>query len=84
MAHRLNIGASVAILIVPRGETPEFYEFMAVTAHANGDMLIIDRRHQENRRVESYGAAREKRRVERRHPVPITWEQDNVIIVKSN
>jgi hypothetical protein len=72
------------MIIVPRGETKEFYEFMAVTAHANGDSLVVDRRVQENRRADSYGAAPEKRRVERRHPAPSSWTHDDVIVVKSN
>lgn len=72
------------MLIVPRGETKEFYEFIAVTTRANGDSLVIDRRTAENRRVESYGAVREKRQVERRHPSPITWKRDAVIVVNSD
>jgi hypothetical protein len=72
------------MLILPRGETKEFYEFMAVTARANADSLVIDRRLMENRRIESYGAAPQKRRFERRHSAPISWERDAVIVVNSN
>jgi len=72
------------MIIVPRGETKEFYEFMAVTARINGDTLVIDRRILPSRRVERYGAVRDKRRVERRHPAPVNWERGAVIVVNSD
>jgi hypothetical protein len=68
------------MLIVPRGETKEFYEFMSVTTHANGDELVIERR-QRGRRLELYGAAPEKRYTDRRGSVPAVLMQDDLTVI---
>jgi hypothetical protein len=71
-------------LIVARGETTEFYKFLAVTAKANRETIIIDRRRTNTRRLDQYGAVRDRRRsTDRRRPQPSSWERDRVIVVET-
>ena len=56
----------MAKLIVRRGMRPEYYEFLNVTAGANRDEVIVDRRRTANRRPQE-GAA-EQDIPERRDP----------------
>ena len=55
-------------LIVPRGETDEFYEFLNITARVNGDELIIDRRRQERRRYKNQAVGKRQSGEDRRGP----------------
>jgi hypothetical protein len=71
----------MAALIVPRGETEEFYEFLAITARVNGDELIIDRRHRERRRHKNQAVGKRQSAEDRRGPIPEQWERDDVIVV---
>jgi hypothetical protein len=71
----------MAALIVPRGETVEFYEFLRITAHANGDELIIDRRETQRRRHSSATVGTRQAAEDRRGPIPARWERDEIIVV---
>ena len=74
----------MATLIVARGETAEFYKFLGVTAKANRDVVIVDRRRGSNRRFDQYGDVRDRRRPgDRRRPQPSSWERDRVIVVEA-
>jgi hypothetical protein len=72
----------MAALIVPRGETQEFYEFLSITARVNGDELIIDRRRHERRRHKSQAVGKRQAGEDRRGPIPEQWERDEVIVVE--
>lgn len=71
----------MSLLIVPRGETAEFYEFLSVTARTNGDQLVIDRRHRNRRRHRNTAVGKRQSTEDRRGPVPERWERDEVIVV---
>jgi hypothetical protein len=71
----------MAVLIVPRGETDEFYEYLSITARVNGDQLIIDRRRNQRRRFKSQAIGKREAAEDRRGPVPERWERDDVIVV---
>lgn len=70
----------MAALIVPRGETDEFYEFLSITARVNGDELIIDRRHHERRRHKNQAVGKRQSGEDRRGPIPDRWERDEFIV----
>jgi hypothetical protein len=72
----------MAVLIVPRGETDEFYEFLSITARVNGDELIIDRRYHQRRRYTNQAVGNRKSQEDRRGPIPEKWERDEVIVVE--
>jgi hypothetical protein len=59
---------------------PEYYEFLGVTAGANRDELIVDRRRTTNGRPQD--SAVEQEIPERRGPVPAKWIDEDVIVVK--
>lgn len=71
----------MAALIVPRGETAEFYEFLGITARANGDELIVDRRRTERRRHKNTAVGKRQAGDDRRGPIPERWERDDMIVV---
>ena len=71
----------MAALIVPRGETEEFYEFLAITVRVNGDELIIDRRRRERRTHQNQAVGKRQSEEDRRGPIPARWERDDVIVV---
>jgi hypothetical protein len=71
----------MAALIVPRGETQEFYEFLSITARVNGDELIIDRRRRERRRHKNQAIGKRQAAEDRRGPIPEQWERDEVIVI---
>ena len=69
----------MAELIVRRGMGAEYYEFMGVTAGANGDELIVDRR-----RVANYVSRNgpvEPETGDRRGPASEKWIDEDVIVV---
>ena len=69
------------MLIVPRGETAEFYEFLSISARANGDQMVIDRRRRARRRPYSEGVGKRVAPEDRRGPVPERWERDDLIVL---
>jgi hypothetical protein len=71
----------MAVLIVPRGETDEFYEFLSITARVNGDQLIIDRRRNQRRRHRNKAVGQRRAPEDRRGPIPERWERDDLIVV---
>jgi hypothetical protein len=71
----------MAKLIVRRGMRPEYYEFLSVTAGANRDELIVDRRRTTNQRPQDSAGQQEP--VERRGPAAEKWIDEDVIVVKS-
>jgi hypothetical protein len=71
----------MAVLIVPRGETDEFYEYLNITARVNGDELIIDRRRDQRRRFKNSAIGKRRAEEDRRGPIPDRWERDDVIVV---
>jgi hypothetical protein len=76
----LGVRRAMAKLIVRRGMGSEYYEFLGLTAAANGDELIVDRR-----RV-AYDMARngpgEPEVADRRGPASEKWIDEDVIVVK--
>ena len=78
-----NLGAagSMAKLIVRRGMGSEYYGFLSVTAVANGDELIVDRRRA------AYYVARngpsEPEVADRRGPASEKWIDEDVIVVRT-
>ena len=71
----------MAVLIVPRGETDEFYEYLSITSRVNGDQLIIDRRHDQRRRHKNTAIGKRKASEDRRGPLPDKWERDDLIVL---
>jgi hypothetical protein len=65
----------MAKLIVRRGMRPEYYGFLSMTAGANGDEVIVDRR-----RKNGTGSL-ETLVQERRGPRSEKWIDDDVIVV---
>jgi hypothetical protein len=70
----------MAKLIVRRGMRPEYYGFLAVTAVANGDELIVDRR-RGVRALSEEGRA-EADTPDRRSPAPRKWIDEDVLVVQ--
>jgi hypothetical protein len=74
--------ADVAILIVRRGLSREYYDFLNVAVAANRDKLVIDRRRGEGRlQVDSGPDGLDS--TDRRAAPPETWTRDDVIVVPS-
>jgi hypothetical protein len=71
----------MAVLIVPRGETAEFYEFLGITTKANGDELIVDRRRKQRRRHRNTAIGKRQAAEDRRGPIPKRWQSDDLIVV---
>ena len=71
----------MSVLIVPRGETDEFYEYLNITARVNGDQLIIDRRRDQRRRYKNTAVGKRVAGEDRRGPIPEKWERDDLIVV---
>jgi len=63
----------MAVMIVPRGETDEFYEYLSITARVNGDELIIERRRNQRRRFKNQAVGKRKAGEDRRGPIPEKW-----------
>ena len=70
----------MAKLIVRRGMRSEYYGFLSVTAVANGDELIVDRRH--GMRASSDEGAAEAETPDRRSPAPRKWIEEDVLVVR--
>jgi hypothetical protein len=71
----------MAALIVPRGETAEFYEFLRISTRANGDELIVDRRWSQRRRNTTHAIGQRQAQEDRRGPIPQRWERDDLIVL---
>jgi hypothetical protein len=68
----------MAKLIVRRGMRPEYYGFLSMTAIANGDEVIVDRR----RRTEELALkSADPSFPDRRGPRSEKWIDDDVIVV---
>jgi len=80
MSGMKNVGGSVAMqaMIVPRGMSPNYYTFLRITAEANGQQLLVDRRLRERRAALQSGV--ERRESDRRGPVPRTWTEDGFVL----
>jgi hypothetical protein len=76
-----TISGGMAVLIVPRGETAEFYEFLSVTTGVNGDELIVDRRQRVRRRNRAKAVGKRQAFEDRRGPIPERWQRDDLIVV---
>jgi hypothetical protein len=72
----------MSVLIVPRGETDEFYEYLSITARVNGDELIVDRRRSQRRRLKNTAIGKRHAAEDRRGPIPQKWERDDVLVVE--
>lgn len=70
--------SQMAKLIVRRGMRPEYYGFLSVTAGANGDEVIVDRRRQGE---EFPPESLEPEFQDRRGPRSENWIDDDVIVV---
>jgi hypothetical protein len=71
----------MSVLIVPRGETAEFYEFLSLTARTNGDEMIVDRRRRKRRRHQNTAIGKRQAEEDRRGPVPVRWQRDDLIVL---
>ena len=70
----------MAKLIVRRGMQPEYYGFLSVTAGANGDELIVDRRRVAKSRTQDNPQGPEI--ADRRGPASEKWIDEDVIVVQ--
>jgi hypothetical protein len=70
----------MAVLIVPKDETSEYYSFLAITTRANGDTLIVDRRRSGRRRIEHAASVERRDPADRRGPAPATWARHRLIV----
>lgn len=68
------------MLIVRRGMRPEYYGFLSVTAVANGDELIVDRRR--GVRASPQEGPTEAETADRRSPAPRKWIEEDVLVVR--
>jgi len=68
-------------MIVPRGMDPNYYTFLRITAEANGQQLLVDRRLRERRAALESGV--ERRESDRRGPMPRTWTEDGFVLTES-
>jgi hypothetical protein len=68
-------------LIVRRGMRPEYYGFLSLTAVANGDEVIVDRRRSTNSRSQDGPAEQEP--PERRGPAAGKWIDEDVIVIRN-
>jgi hypothetical protein len=71
------------VLIVPHGYDSEYYAFLEMTAHANGDGFIIDRRRLE-RRTTMDTRQDNRRSADRRGPPPVSWDRDGLIVIRDD
>ena len=69
---------SQGVLIVRRGLSEQYYAYMRMFAVSRGLELIIDRRRQERRRT-AHLPSEERRRGERRGPLPDSWDRADFI-----
>jgi hypothetical protein len=72
---------SMAKLIVRRGMRPQYYGFLSVTAVANGDELIVDRRRARAALAEE--GAPNPEIEDRRGPASEKWIDEDVIVVQN-
>jgi len=72
--------SQMAKLIVRRGMRPEYYGFLSVTAGANGDEVIVDRR---RRSAENGAESIDPEFMDRRGPRSERWIDDDVIVVNA-
>ena len=68
----------MAKLIVRRGMRPEYYGFLTMTAVANGDEVIVDRR---RRTASDPAEVVDPGLADRRGPRSERWIDDDVIVV---
>ncbi len=71
----------MAVIIVPRGMDAHYYKFLKLTAEANGDVVVVDRREGERRQAPGV-PAENRRHTDRRAPPPAMWERDGVIVLQ--
>jgi uncharacterized glyoxalase superfamily metalloenzyme YdcJ len=67
-------------MIVPRGMDPGYYTFLRITAKANGEELLVDRRLRERRAAQQNGP--ERRAADRRGSLPRTWTEDGFLLIE--
>ena len=72
--------SQMAKLIVRRGMRPEYYGFLSVTAVANGDAGLDDRR---RRSAENAAEGGDPEFIDRRGPRSERWIDDDVIVVNA-
>jgi hypothetical protein len=70
----------MSVIIVPRGCHSDYYAYLAMTADANGDTLIVDRRVAERRSTTRFPVDRQ-RPSDRRGPPPVTWTRGGLIVI---
>jgi hypothetical protein len=70
--------SQMAKLIVRRGMRPEYDGFLSMTAVANGDEVIVDRR---RRGAENEPETADPEFMDRRGPRSERWIDDDVIVV---
>ena len=67
-------------LIVPRGMDRGYYTFLRITAEANGEELLVDRRLRERRTTPQIGV--ERRASDRRGLLPRTWTENGFLLIE--
>jgi hypothetical protein len=66
-------------MIVPRGMDAGYYTFLRITAEANGEELLVDRRVRERRATQQNTP--ERRAANRRGALPRTWTEDGFLLI---
>lgn len=78
----LGMSTLMATLIVPRGLSEEYYEFLAITAGANREQILIDRRRGSRRGKHDVSMDERRAGDDRRGPVPEMWTRDSLIVLR--
>ena len=68
------------ILVVRRGLSASYYDFLRIFARANRIAIIFDRRMHERRHPDSLRSSGERRLADRRGPVPASWDGGDVVV----
>ena len=72
---------TMPVLVVPRGMSAQYYEFLDIATRINGERIVVDRR-LTHRRRQPHSAAAERRNVpDRRGPIPSSWDEDGLIVL---
>jgi len=69
------------VLVVPRGLSAQYYEFLDITARTNGEWIVVDRRLTHRRRQPQPATAERRSAPDRRGPVPPSWDEDGLIVL---
>jgi hypothetical protein len=73
----------MTVLIVPNGLTRLHYRFLRLTAWANGELVVVDRRYGSRRSTHRTSATADRRGLgERRRLASGPWTRDDGIVLR--